>query len=287
MGESYARWEADPLFSAAEVVQDSADRMDSVYRSLLHEEKLMQNQNSNLVSSIKYHKRDLSTSLETTRWQLEDFARAVDFASLSDNSTSRKNAILKFNQFIQAIREQIIQVEKNLNNSNLGELGQSSEILNSKNEQEIDSLASFLSNNWDPLVRNEINENDIMRRFMDSNANNHEEIVEIKEEILETNNGFESSSNDLEMGNYDAKYYLKNNNNGGIMRPNWNILRRFWPSNRGNESFTKRRKDGEILNDDEIKLSPLITNTPIAEKYRIPLASAAILCLLVFIIKVV
>ncbi|XP_039128572.1 uncharacterized protein LOC120264776 isoform X2 [Dioscorea cayenensis subsp. rotundata] len=68
---SFGRWEADPLFSAAEVVQDSADRMESVFQMLLHEQKLVQGESSDskLLGQIQYHRRDLLTALETTKWQ--------------------------------------------------------------------------------------------------------------------------------------------------------------------------------------------------------------------------
>lgn len=47
--------------------------MESVYRSLLHEQSLAREDPSDvkLLSSLQYHKRDLKTTLETTRWQVE------------------------------------------------------------------------------------------------------------------------------------------------------------------------------------------------------------------------
>ncbi|KAJ4758529.1 Syntaxin/t-SNARE family protein [Rhynchospora pubera] len=291
MGESYGygRWEVDPLFSAAEVVQDSADRMESIHRLLLHEEKLLQSQTStsDLMASVQYHKRDLATAVETTRWQLEDFARAVDYATLSDKSNSRKNAILKFNQFIQAIRGQIFEAEKNLNDTYLVDTGESSRLLNST-DHETDELASFLSGtvvNTVPHVSHEPREpeNGIMR--YDSPTNNHDEILEITEEIAPSNE-VESSwagTLDLESGNSGAKYYPYKN---GVIRPNWNLLRKFWHSSRSRESFTKRQKDGEIMLD--TSESPLSINGTPVEKYhmqynhyRIPVAKTASVSLLV------
>lgn len=69
---SLHKWESDPLFSAAEVVQDSTDRMESVYRLLLHEQGLVhaEHPDSRLLTSVNYHRRDLATILETTKWQV-------------------------------------------------------------------------------------------------------------------------------------------------------------------------------------------------------------------------
>ncbi|KAF3332064.1 Syntaxin 6 [Carex littledalei] len=270
MGERYSTWEADPLFAAAEVVQDSADRMESVYRLLLHEEKLLQSQNltSNLLASIQYHKRDLATALETTRWQLEDFARAVNFAALSNSSNSRKNAILKFNQFVRAIREQIREVEKKLNDSYLVGSSENSRLLNST-VQETDELASFLSGtvvNVVPHVSDEHHEPESgILRIHDAPpiTTDHEEIVEIQEAItpfIEVQNS-SIGAFDLESANSGANCYPYKN---GVIRPNWNLLRKFWQSSRGRESFTKRQKDGEMM--DEVRESPLSINGALVEK---------------------
>lgn len=187
---------------------------------------------------------------------------------MSDNSNSRKNAILKFNQFVQAIREQILEVEKNLNNSYLVDSSENSQLLNST-DHETDELASFLSGtvvNADPHVSHDPRkpENGISTIY-DSPAitNNHEEIVEITEEVAPINEVESSSIGalDLESANSGAKCYPYKN---GVMRPNWNLLRKFWQSSRGRESFTKRQKDGEIM--DEVRTSPLNINGALVEK---------------------
>lgn len=50
-------------------------RMESVFRMLLHEKKLLQGDPSDtkLLSSVQYQRRDLVTALETTRWQVRQF----------------------------------------------------------------------------------------------------------------------------------------------------------------------------------------------------------------------
>ena len=49
-----------------------------------------------------------------------------------------------------------------------------------------------------------------------------------------------------------------------VLRPNWNLLRIFWQRSRCRESFTKRQKDGEIM--DEVRESPLGINGALIEK---------------------
>lgn len=262
MAESFSRWESDPLFSAAEVVQDSADRMDYVYRTLLHEQSLEQEDPSDpkLLSSLQYHKRDLTTALETTRWQLEDFEREVNLAALSDESKSREIAILKHRQFIRAIREQILEVEKSVQGLIKDDNRGNSQWMN-LNEQDKDMLTSFLSGaNFGDQSSNY----DTGSRSFDSNTEN-DEIVEIKSEEVEAlpMNGNAHNFNrknmpwkigshfdkqhDLELGGFSAKNYYPNKIKGSA----WGYLRNFWLGNTNKGSFTKMRKDGEIVENAE------------------------------------
>ncbi|CAD5191923.1 unnamed protein product [Musa acuminata subsp. malaccensis] len=285
MAESFGRWESDPLFSAAEVVQDSADRMESVFRILSHEQKSAQGDSldAKLLSSIEYHKRDLVTCLETARWQLEDFERAVTLAALSDTSNSRENAISKFRQFIRAIREQISQVEKTVKDSAMEDFNGTSPSMN-LNEHDRDGLALFLSGG--DLRENQLyydSSGSIMKRFLNSTTNG-DEIVELKtEEVLPTNglkypdHGYEKAgphhssrvteapailedsfgdkgcqeactafgSFNMKFGDFAANSYGINRTRGSL----WMLLRNFWPPNKNQMSFTKRRKDGEDPDD--------------------------------------
>ncbi|XP_043690426.1 uncharacterized protein LOC122641152 [Telopea speciosissima] len=190
MATGFRQWESDPLFSAAEVVQDSADRMDSIFRMLLHEQSPVQGPSSDpkLLSSLEYHKRDLETALGTAKWQLEDFERAVNLSALSDKSHLRENVISQHKQFIRAIREQIIQVEKTLEDPLVGDSGRTSESVY-LNEQDRDGLALFLSggNPGEHHAHYDSEDSSIMRRFLDSTTasgfdNKSDEIVELKPE---------------------------------------------------------------------------------------------------------
>ncbi|XVF55728.1 hypothetical protein PTKIN_Ptkin06aG0060100 [Pterospermum kingtungense] len=170
MGSSLLQWESDPLFSAAEVVQDSADRMESIFRLLLHEQSLIHGDHSDpkLLTSIGYHRRDLATILETAKWQLEDFERAVRSSARMDQSNSRENAISRHKQFIRAIREQINNVEKSFEEIAMGNPVKNSEWGN-LNEQDRDGLALFLSggNHNEHNHHYDLDDNDILKRFLD------------------------------------------------------------------------------------------------------------------------
>ncbi|KAB2097035.1 hypothetical protein ERO13_A01G137900v2 [Gossypium hirsutum] len=146
MESSLLQWESDPLFSAAEVVQDSADRMESFFRLLLHEKTLLQSDlpDPKLLTSIGYHTRDLATVLETAKWQLEDFERAVNSSARMDQSHSREHVISRHKQFIIAIRGEINDVEKSLEDMELGNPMKNSKWGN-LNQQDRDGLALFLS----------------------------------------------------------------------------------------------------------------------------------------------
>ncbi|KAK8651256.1 hypothetical protein V6N13_140865 [Hibiscus sabdariffa] len=170
MESSLLQWESDPLFSAAEVVQDSADRMESIFRLLLHEKSLVQGDHTDqkLVTLIGYHVRDLATILETAKWQLEDFERAVNSSARVDQSHFREHVISRHKQFIMAIREQINNVEKSLEEMEMGNPMKNSQCGN-LNEQDRDRLALFLSggNHNECDIRFDSDDSDILKRFLD------------------------------------------------------------------------------------------------------------------------
>ncbi|KAM2685877.1 hypothetical protein EV2_008835 [Malus domestica] len=188
MASSLHQWESDPLYSAAEVVQDSADRMESVFRSLLHELSLVQGDcpDPKLHVSIDYHKRDLATTLETTKWQLEDFERAV-----AGRSQNREDVNSRHKQFIGAMREQILYVEKSLEGTPIGDPMRNTEWVN-LNEQDRDGFALFLSggnNNSEPTDGPEVEDSSILRRFLDPTTSSAKDstsgIVEHKNREIE------------------------------------------------------------------------------------------------------
>ncbi|KAL7092226.1 hypothetical protein ACP275_12G152600 [Erythranthe tilingii] len=287
-------WESDPLFAAAEVVQDSADRMESIFRHLLHEQSLVQGDriDEKIPSSSKYHSRDLATTLETAKWQLEDFEREVNASAVADISQRKQNVITRHLQFIAAIREQIARVEKSMSTS----VGNSLRNMNF-NEQDRDGLALFLSggNPVKHIADQESEDNDILRKFLDPNVSSSSkedidekktsetmslkanEIVclehnsELRENFPTTVDLGPSSSGQAnydryEEGTWDLEaneskhksYSQKNNLRGYYGRINiFGSLGNIMPAleNRANRSLTKRLKDGE-----EHRQSPLYSN---------------------------
>lgn len=173
LASSFHEWESDPLFSAAEVVQDSADRMESLFRLLLHEQSLVRSEHPDprLLSSIDYHKRDLATILGTAKWQLEDFERAVNSSSTANKSQAREDVISRHRQFIIAIREHINEVEKSVKGRSMDDSMRNSEWVN-LNDQDRDVLASFLTggNPTENMHPYEMEESSILSRFLDPNS---------------------------------------------------------------------------------------------------------------------
>lgn len=187
MASSFRQWESDPLFSAAEVVQDSADRMESLFRLLLHEQNLVQEDHNDakLVNSIEYHWRDLATTLETAKWQLEDFEREVNLSATMDKSHAKENVISRHKQFIRAIREQILNVEKTLGDTSIGDLLNSTHGLNF-DEQDRNGLALFLSgeNPTELAPCQDLEDSNTMRKFLDPTSKSS-----LNGEIVEHNKG--------------------------------------------------------------------------------------------------
>lgn len=192
MAVSFRQWESDPLFSAAEVVQDSADRMDSLFHIFLHEQSLAQGSptDQHLVLAMDHHRRDLTTAIGTTKWQLEDFDRAVNLSVYSDRSNMREDVISRHKQFIRAIEEQVFQVERSLQNLSAGTSESSTHWMN-LNEKDRDGLASFLSGGYheNHFTQREEDSN-ILRRFLDPTKSSEfdkksDEIIELTTEEVE------------------------------------------------------------------------------------------------------
>lgn len=109
MASHFDRWEKDPFFSAAEEVQESADRMESTYRMWIHSLK-----DSSGPWNSEEIRRDLRTTLGTTKWQLEEFERAV---KSSYANSSIDDAQERHRDFVTAIESQISKIESSLNKS--------------------------------------------------------------------------------------------------------------------------------------------------------------------------
>ncbi|XP_078435086.1 uncharacterized protein LOC144706075 isoform X2 [Wolffia australiana] len=246
-----SRWETDPLLSAAEVVQDSADRMESLYRLLIHELDIASEDHSKvhkLPISLKFHKRNLVTALETTKWQLEDFERAVH--AVTDQAASRGHY-----QFISALREQVLAMQKAVEDLPGEGVARSFQSTVHNESDTIEGLARFLSGD-DP-------QNQIMANFFGSTGSG-DEITEIEpvETLLEVNetdsrplffleNGYEREIDDHGIDDSIPESIhegVKSTGHGGNSWCLSGALNRIWHLERymHSRTFTKRRKDGEI-----------------------------------------
>ncbi|XP_052190439.1 uncharacterized protein LOC127800073 isoform X2 [Diospyros lotus] len=136
MATHFDRWEKDPFFSAAEEVQESADRMESTYRTWIHSMK-----DSPKMWNSEELRRDLQTALGTTKWQLEEFERAV---KSSYTNSSADDAKERHRQFVVAIDGQILRVETSLRESAISD-GKAADSWVHLDEGECNELAMFLS----------------------------------------------------------------------------------------------------------------------------------------------
>ncbi|XP_038717427.1 uncharacterized protein LOC120010704 isoform X1 [Tripterygium wilfordii] len=136
MASSFDRWEKDPFFSAAEEVQESADRLESTYRTWIHAKK-----NASGMWDFEELRRDLQTALGTTKWQLEEFERAV---RSSHSNNSNDDARDRHHEFVVVIEDQISRIQDSLQESAISE-GKPPVPWVHLDEGESNELALFLS----------------------------------------------------------------------------------------------------------------------------------------------
>ncbi|XP_022132178.1 uncharacterized protein LOC111005100 [Momordica charantia] len=136
MASSFDRWEKDPFFSAAEEVQESADRMESTYRTWVHASK-----DESSIWNCDELGRDLRTALGTTKWQLEEFERAVKSSYINNTNEDARD---RHREFIVAIEDQVSKTENSLQEVSESK-GKSSLPWMRLDEGESNELALFLS----------------------------------------------------------------------------------------------------------------------------------------------
>lgn len=136
VANSFDLWQRDAFFSAAEEVQESADILESAYRTWLRGKR--EGTSSNDLEELR---REMQTALGTAKWQLEEFERAV---RLSYGNCRDQNRTARHQQFVVAIESQISQVEDVLRES-LNEEGKQTLRWVNLDEDEREDLAMFLS----------------------------------------------------------------------------------------------------------------------------------------------
>ncbi|KAJ9548360.1 hypothetical protein OSB04_020903, partial [Centaurea solstitialis] len=136
VANSFDLWQKDIFFSAAEEVQASADIMESAYRTWVRQKR------EGLTSSdLDELCRELQTALGTTKWQLDEFQRAV---RMSYRNTVEDVRMTRHKQFVSAIASQISRVESALKEYFNDEVRKPLRWVN-LDEEECDDLAMFLS----------------------------------------------------------------------------------------------------------------------------------------------
>ncbi|CAL9203479.1 unnamed protein product [Musa hybrid cultivar] len=160
VGGSFYQWQKDAFFSAAEAVQESADIMESTYRMWTRNRR-----NGFGLEASDELSTELQTALGTAKWQLEEFEKAVR-ASHGNYSSQENNTIDRHWQFVAAIRNQILLVEKELNHSLIVE-GKRPLRWVQLNDDERDDLAVFLSGVPHKFQRPKHKNTELARNFKD------------------------------------------------------------------------------------------------------------------------
>ncbi|CAL9050704.1 unnamed protein product [Musa banksii] len=142
MATTFDRWEKDPFFAAAEEVQDSADRLESVYRQWTYTRESASKSAGRDEPVSGELKRELHTALGTAKWQLEEFEKAVrsndEALSVGEDTRARHS------EFMLAIGSRISALENSLRETNF-KAGEGSLTWVRLDEGENDELAQFLS----------------------------------------------------------------------------------------------------------------------------------------------
>ncbi|XP_042389563.1 uncharacterized protein LOC121981213 [Zingiber officinale] len=142
MATTFERWEKDPFFAAAEEVQNSADRLESVYKKCVHErENVLKFAGGDRFSSGELE-RELHTVLGTAKWQLEELEHAV---KLNDEALSAGEDVrARHGEFVSAIGNRILAIEDFIRETHQ-ETGKNTLTWVRLDESERDELAKFLS----------------------------------------------------------------------------------------------------------------------------------------------
>ncbi|MQL94816.1 hypothetical protein Taro_027478 [Colocasia esculenta] len=141
---TFDRWEKDPLFAAAEEVQEAADRMESIYRRWIYESKSHAKPagGEGDASGELELRKELHAALGAAKWQLEVFDRAS--RSKNDVSSVDADARVRHSQFVSTIGNQLLTVENSLGGLEIEERGKPV-VWVQLDEGERDELAMFLS----------------------------------------------------------------------------------------------------------------------------------------------
>ncbi|EPS66351.1 hypothetical protein M569_08431, partial [Genlisea aurea] len=133
---SFDLWQKDAFFSAAEEVQQSADIMESTFRRYMKAKT-----DGSVPRHLEELERELQMSLDTAKWQLEEFEMAV---SVSYKTHGNDITISRHRDFVSAMKAQISVVETALKQQFDSEGKKPFQRVN-LDKEECDDLALFLS----------------------------------------------------------------------------------------------------------------------------------------------
>ncbi|XP_051142921.1 uncharacterized protein LOC127259569 [Andrographis paniculata] len=161
VANTFDLWQKDVFFSAAEEVQQSADIMESSYRTWLKAKR-----EGLTPRHLGELGRELQMALGTAKWQLEEFERAV---RLSYQKNSDKNMIIRHKQFVSAIEDQISRIETAFRESLFVE-GKKQFRWVDLDEEDCHDLALFLSGT--PGTSKRIEGENINQNAVETNSSN-------------------------------------------------------------------------------------------------------------------
>lgn len=117
MSSSFKSWEKDPLFFAAEQVQDAADRLESADRAWMQAKSLPLKALDG--SILDFSRRELSTALGIARGQLEEFKKEVSLLNtdIQQQQHAEDDTSQRHRQFIDAISNQLSSIKNALSSS--------------------------------------------------------------------------------------------------------------------------------------------------------------------------
>ncbi|KAH7278169.1 hypothetical protein KP509_38G027800 [Ceratopteris richardii] len=141
MGDSW-RWEDDPLFFAAEQVQDSTDALVRAFGAWKVEKAMREwdTHGSESIEALDHRRRQLATAFGVASGQLAEFQREVTYLHMSTDPCVDERVFCKYREFISAIDNQIASMRDDLR-------AVEDEVLPTakcNSETEVDDLALFL-----------------------------------------------------------------------------------------------------------------------------------------------
>ncbi|KAH7278170.1 hypothetical protein KP509_38G027900 [Ceratopteris richardii] len=110
------RWEDDPLFFAADQVQDSADALITAFRAWKAERAIHQCDTHGFesIKTLDHRRRQLATAFGVASGQLAEFQREVSYLRMSADPCVDGRVFCRYEEFISAIDYQLASMRDDL-----------------------------------------------------------------------------------------------------------------------------------------------------------------------------